>query len=89
MTVDPKTFLYLDLTEEEALELRQLAVAFVLNGTIPSFEHPLIAPWLEKLTFDPNDFGGRLDCILVLTTAWPSKALLSVLRHLERELKGL
>jgi len=72
--VDPKTLLFTDLTEEEAATLSEDVTALVLLGTGVADTEGFQA-WYKVSGFAPEQ------TVLVMATAYPQRALLSLLRR--------
>lgn len=75
MRVDPKTLLFVDLSEQDSIDLISWAENVVLRGHLPPEDPPWIDAWLAAAKLGDNQ---RL---LVLSTVIPQRALLSVLHH--------
>ena len=81
MQIDTKSMLFVDLTDEEAAELTAFAEGVVLHGSIPHPQPEWVDQWMTAFGYDERQ---RL---LVISTAFPQRVLLSVLRH--RSQKGV
>ncbi len=80
MHVDPQTLLFTEMTDDELADLRLLAESIVLQGET-AYGHPLFDAWCAVAGYsDPHDSRK----LLVMSTVFPQRALLSILR-----LKGL
>ena len=72
--VDPKTLLFVDLTEGEARDLATFVTDLVLNGHT-NMQHPAFKSWYEAHGLRPGQD------ILVYSTSFPQRALLSIVRY--------
>lgn len=72
--VDPRSQLFDELSEAEAVDLREVCHALVLRGE-SCWGHPAFVAWCEALGFA----GDR--SLLVMATAFPQRALLSLLER--------
>jgi hypothetical protein len=84
MRIDRETMLYVEFEYPELwLSLKKQAEQCILTGELP--DAWLIDPWLDAMDFndDRRQFvtGQRL---LVISTVWPQRALLSYIWHLEK-----
>lgn len=75
MRVDPKTLLFVELSEQDCTNLLSWAENVILRGHLPPEDPPWINEWLTAARMDD---GQRL---LVLSTVIPQRALLAVLHH--------
>lgn len=73
MKVDKDTMLFNDLTTEEAYELGELAHNIIMNGESAT-THSFFKIWCEECEINEKQK------LLVMATAFPQRALLSVLR---------
>ena len=73
MNIDPKTMLFRHLTSSEKEELTILVRELVLEGKMPPRTNKFVKMWM-----DYHGYGDR-EFLLTITTAFPSRALLSVL----------
>lgn len=80
MHVDPTTLLFKELASDEKEEIYRATKELVLKGVVP---HPY-PKWLEKW-MQVGKFDER-QRLLVLSTVFPARALLSLLES-ERPLK--
>lgn len=74
MRVNPTTLLFEDLDQAAALLILQMSEALVLEGEVPYPYPAWLEEWMQAGNFDA---GKRL---LVISTAFPQRALLSVAR---------
>ena len=72
--IDPVTMLFDDLSDEEAATLQKDVEAIVLKGT-SLWGTEAFRIWCEVMGYDPNN------ALLVMSTAYPQRALLSLLRR--------
>lgn len=73
--VDPTSLLFDDLTEEEADVILKQVEDLVLRGTSgPVFESEAFKAWSAACDFDDRQ------TLLVISTAYPQRALLSLLK---------
>lgn len=75
MRIDHATMLFVDLTDQEALELQAFAESVVLHGNIPNPQPEWVDQWMREFGYDERQ---RL---LVISTAFPQRVLLSVARY--------
>lgn len=82
MQIDQKTMLYTDILPVERKEMIEVARSIVLDGKVP---HPIplwVTDWLKAFDLDTPD--RRL---LVLSTAFPQRLLLSLVLESEKDSK--
>ncbi len=79
MKVNSKTLLFEDLSNSERIELQSICEDIILYGRIPPSSNRLISTWLEAGGFKTD--GGIL---LVISTVFPARALLSICFEYER-----
>ncbi len=85
-TVDPKTMLFTELDETEATELLEGCEALVLTGDLPqACRETYFEPWCKQCGFEDRQ------SLMVLSTVFPARALLSLVRFLRQrsEVKNL
>jgi len=76
-SVDPKSLLFTDLTDEEAKSVEALATDIVLHGR-PDGTHPAFTTWCNVAGYNSTQ------SLLVMSTAFPQRALLSLVRRAKR-----
>lgn len=75
MKIDPVTMLFSDLMEEEASSLQESVEALVLKGEITRQLHAFHDVWRDGVALNQSHSE------LTLTTAFPQRALISLLHH--------
>lgn len=79
MRINPATLLFEDFTPQEGKEILACARAIVLDGKVPHPYPAWLDQWMQVAGFEAD---RRL---LVISTAFPQRALLSLLKEAERE----
>jgi len=54
MLVDPRTFLFVDISPEERMDLFEWCESVVLDGNVPSPDPPWVDGWLKLFNLGPN-----------------------------------
>ena len=78
MKINNDTLLFEDLTDAEATHLRTITEALVLSGTLPDWSDPMVDAWMRVCEYDERQK------LLTLATAFPQRALLSLLKRVEK-----
>jgi hypothetical protein len=81
--VDPNTLLFEDLTDHEAEQLRADMEGLVLKGSRGPIQSSAFQQWTHACGFDATQ------SLLMYSTAYPQRALLSLLFRKEKALVGL
>ena len=77
--VDSKTLLFDDLTKHEATALYDFVNKLVMEGFV-NCQHPAFVSWLAAARMEDHR------ALLVYSTAFPQRALISMVRHLGKAL---
>lgn len=76
--VNPETMLFDDLNEDEAIEVEFVARGIVLLGKA-DLNHQAFVAWAKAANYDDRQ------ALLVYATAFPQRALLSVLDYFRKK----
>lgn len=84
MKINETTMLFEDLTDGEANEIFRVVEDIVIRGYLPPRPLPKwLDEWMNKFEFNDHRF------LLVISTALPQRALLSVIKHQKKQIHAM